>query len=37
MEKFVEVGKIVNTIEIPKEKDMVEFFFDNNEALLTEK
>ena len=30
-------GKIVNTIEIPKEKDMVEFFFDNNEALLTEK
>lgn len=30
-------GKIVNTIEIPKEKDMVEFFFDNKEALLTEK
>lgn len=29
--------KIVNTIEIPKEKDMVEFFFDNKEALLTEK
>lgn len=29
--------KIVNTIEIPKEKDMVEFFFDKKEALLTEK
>lgn len=29
--------KIVNTIEIPKEKDMVEFFFDKKEAFLTEK
>ena len=29
--------QIVNTIEIPKEKDMVEFFFDKKEALLTEK
>lgn len=38
-ESFAQIpsSKVINTIEIPNENEMVEFFFDDKEALLTAK